>query len=231
MDSLSVVFPIGPLRSLARKPVRRPALWLRSSLFFLSFSLFRCCLFASRFQPRVTCCPFLVCIAALDPFYLLSSSYLHGERSRSTFFAPATSFYVAFQCLRGGRTVTAIEGRVRTIFCHGSAGAYRGRSAWTACNERVLIVEPSRGEKLKGILLLASCWKTIKEISSRWASEKEGLSRGIRDFSRHENFDYVPPLRRNEKSSHEEAFTRETSRLRSMYKLFPGAWIDVTCTN
>lgn len=186
MDSLSVVFPIGPLRSLARKPVRRPALWLRSSLFFLSFSLFRCCLFASRFQPRVTCCPFLVCIAALDPFYLLSSSYLQGERSRSTFFAPATSFYVAFQCLRGGRTVTAIEGRVRAIFCHGSAGAYRGRRAWTACNERVLIVEPSRGEKLKGILLLASCWKKIKEISSRWASERRdwtevyGISRGMK---------------------------------------------------
>lgn len=186
MDSLSVVFPIGPLRSLARKPVRRPALWLRSSLFFLSFSLFRCCLFASRFQPRVTCCPFLVCIAALDPFYLLSSSYLHGERSRSTFFAPATSFYVAFQCLRGGRTVTAIEGRVRAIFCHGSAGAYRGRNAWTACNERVLIVEPSGGEKLKEILLFASCWKKIKEISSRWASERRdwaevyGISRGMK---------------------------------------------------
>lgn len=231
MDSLSVVFPIGPLRSLARKPVRRPALWLRSSLLFLSFSLFRCCLFASRFQPRVTCCPFLVCIAALDPFYLLSSSYLHGERSRSTFFAPATSFYVAFQCLRGGRTVTAIEGRVRAIFCHGSADAYRGRSAWTACNERVLIVETFGRRKVERdssiCKLLEENQRNIFAVSQR----KEGLSRGIRDFSRHENFDYVPPLRRNEKSSHEEAFTRETSRLRSMYKLFPGAWIDVTCTN
>ena len=104
MDSLSVVFPIGPLRSLARKPVRRPALCLRRSLLppslSLSLSLSRCqlarrLLDSSRELPVVPSSS-----ASRRP---LSFFLPLGQRSRSTFFffALATSLYVAFQCLRG----------------------------------------------------------------------------------------------------------------------------------
>lgn len=56
-----MVFPIGPLRSLARKPVRRPALLLRLLL-------------ASADSSRELPCPFLLRAASL-PYPLLSARW------------------------------------------------------------------------------------------------------------------------------------------------------------
>lgn len=102
VDSLSVVFPIGPLRSLARKPVRRPALCLRRSLSSppLSCSLFFS--FVAR-SPVASSTPAASYLSSLPRLYRLVLSFFLplGERSRSTFLALATSLYVAFQCLRG----------------------------------------------------------------------------------------------------------------------------------
>lgn len=116
VDSLSVVFPIGPLRSLARKPVRRPALCLRRSLssplsLALSFSLsLPARPLPPRLQPRVTCRPFLVCIASSSP----SSSRLanvHVPPSSRWLLVSTLHFSVyAANCTATAR----IEGRVRS---------------------------------------------------------------------------------------------------------------------
>lgn len=62
---------------------------------FLSVFLFRCPLASS-----IPAASYLLSLPRLHRVVL--SSFLQlGERSRSTFFALATSLYVAFQCLRG----------------------------------------------------------------------------------------------------------------------------------
>ena len=137
----------------------------------LSFCLFPSpwsrCSFASRFQSRVTCCPFLL---TASRFSVLSLSALPVPPTRRTFHLPPSSrrllvsLYVAFQCLRGGRTVTAIEGPCTCNgdlprICHGRSSPRK------KLRGHFVFLEPSRRPRRQVARDSSAARGKIKEIS------------------------------------------------------------------
>ena len=120
MDSLSVVFPIGPLRSLARKPVRRPALCLRRSLLppslslSLSLSLVASLLVASS----IPAASYLLSLPRLHRVVLSPSSSrlanVHVPPSSSSRWLLVSTLHFSVYAANCTATASICEGRARS---------------------------------------------------------------------------------------------------------------------